>query len=112
MPAYELTTDENEDSLHRVVWHVIVAHQRQRPELYSGASVENRLYELAIVIGKMITCEAIDYGSTHTEAETVFRASNLAAIVQGHITQQVLLYVRQIRFSATPPDDHGVGKAS
>ena len=107
----ELPTDQNEEeSLHPMVWAIVVSHQRHRPDLYSGVHLEKRLQELAIVIGEMIACAG--YGSQRPEKEADEYVSSLLAIATGHVSQAVFLHLRRLRTAAALPDQQGGHKRS
>lgn len=95
-------TNKNDDSLEPMVWYVVVAHQRQRPDLYSGVPLSTRICEMGSVIGKMIACEAV--GSHRPQNETAKRAIELAAIAAGQVMHEVLRHLDQLRAGAAPPD--------
>jgi hypothetical protein len=101
----ELQTGRDEESLHPMVWAIVVTHQRQRPDLYAGVHLENRIRELGIVIGEMIACDA--YGSQRPENETAEYASSLAAIATGQVTQALLLHLHRLRTGGDLPGQGG-----
>ena len=41
----ELQTDHDEESLHPMVWAIVVTHQRQRPDLYAGV---HRVFSVSV----------------------------------------------------------------
>lgn len=95
-------TDQNNDSLEPMVWHVVVAHQMRRPDLYSGGPLSARVYEMGTVIGKMIACGAVE--GQRPREETARRAMELAAIATGQVMYEVLRYLDQLRADAALPD--------
>ena len=90
------------DSLEPMVWYVLVAHQRQRPDLYSGPPLSARICEMGTVIGKMIACDAL--GNHRPREETAKRAIELAAIATGQVMHEVLRHLEQLRAGADLPD--------